>query len=456
MSALERLSRPPIEPIYLQTSPNEEITLATTELKFTKGDKTTDVTAKARIRFVPDDRLEFVWPMEGDAFPFDLGSVDVEKFTLKASGQTFNALFAELNGERREVVLHPTLSGITISKPANAITSAVFHLFNFPDFFGGQDYTLTKGDPPYQGWKRCGRAVLNGDGWTITIAALDRTDELVKLLKGHGGFVITHMGRVARDDGSPFSSEQLSDILSCLHYFLSFALGRWAGLALPVGFDARGNRVFEEWGLRMSADGAWNGAYSWFDEHNGELLSQVFPGFVALWKNKDWRTPLAHALYWYLGSCQRGTGIGVDTGIILAQTALELLAWNYCVIDRKIVPRTQFQRGGLSAPNKLRRLVSELGIPPEIPAGLSVVPRKSGKKWDDSMHLITGIRNALVHPDSQTTLPDQPFFEGWKLSLWYIDMVLLRLCGHVGNYANRLLHQRWVGTVESVPWVKSK
>lgn len=82
-----------------------------------------------------------------------------------------------------------------------------------------------------------------------------------------------------------------------------------------------------------------NGSCSWFDEHHGELLADVFAGFMKLWTNELWRTPLTHALYWYLGACDRRTGIGVDTGIILAQTALEGLAWTYCVQDRKMVSR---------------------------------------------------------------------------------------------------------------------
>jgi hypothetical protein len=90
------------------------------------------------------------------------------------------------------------------------------------------------------------------------------------------------MGQVSREDGSKFSSEQLNELLHCLHYFFSFALGRWAGLALPIGFDSDGNRIFEEWGLRSIADGPWRGGSSWFDSHHGELLPQVFPGFMKI------------------------------------------------------------------------------------------------------------------------------------------------------------------------------
>ncbi len=455
MSELERLSRAPAESIYAQDAPNEQLDFGTVPLQISGKNYSALTTAKVRLSFVPDADLEFVCPTGDGVPPFGVGLLEGQRLTLTDRGIEFDGLLHATNSERGEIVYIPNISGLLVTKPSDAITSATFHLFNFPEFISPDDFLLTKVNTPNKSSLRCGRVVLKASGWTITIGANDRTGDLVKALKAKGGFVITHAGRIARDDGSPFSSQQLSDLLACLHYFLSFALGRWAGPALPIGFDVTGHRVYEEWGIRMVASGAWNGSYSCLDEHHGELLSQVFPGFLALWENPVWRTPLAHALYWYLGSCTRGTGIGVDTGIILAQTALELLAWTHCVIDRKMVSPAAFKRRGLVTADKLRLLASSLEIPRAIPPGLSVMPPSVGRPWADSMELITGIRNALVHPDAPAALPEQPFVEGWKLSLWYVDMVLLRLCGHVGSYANRL-KQRWVGEVEIVPWATAK
>jgi hypothetical protein len=302
-----------------------------------------------------------------------------------------------------------------------------------------------------QSMHRCGRAVLKANGWTITIVSTDQTRELAKELKQQGGYVITHLAEITRDDRSPFSSESLESLLSCLQYFLSFTLGRWAGVALPVGFDADGRIVYEQWGLPIAADGSWNSSYSWFDIHHGELLTEVFPGFVKLWTNELWRQPLAHALYWYLGAGDRGVGIGVDTGLILAQTALEGLAWTYCVQERRMVSASAFKPRGLSASDKLRLLATSLSIPTGIPAELTALHSKPGKKWDDAMDAITGIRNSLVHSDATEQLPDNSYYDAWRLSLWFIDMVLLRLCGHTGKYANRLA-SRWTGSVTPVPW----
>ena len=173
---------------------------------------------------------------------------------------------------------------------------------------------------------------------------------------------------------------------------------------------------------------------------------------MTLWANELWNQPLMHALYWYLGACDRRVGIGVDTGTILAQAALEVIAWTHCVLDKKIVSAAAFKPRGLSASDKLRLLLSSLDIPRDIPTHLPTLLAKSAPKWADGPDALTGIRNSLAHPDAKGTLPDFAYYEVWKLSLWYIDMSLLRLCGHNGSYSNRLVDQRWEGEVESVPW----
>ena len=454
------LSSSLIEPIYWQSGPSEPMSLGQVAVQLDYKGTTYEDVAHFVMRFVPSHRLEVVClfedkpPMFGlELFVDDDGNL---KLTLKDRGISFDVFCASVGGDQGGTVFLPKTSGVVVTCPSNSISNVTFHLFNFPDFMGREDHILTTNDPPRQGWqKRCGRVVLQADGWNVILAATDRTGRLTKALKAQGGYALTHVGRIAREDGSTFSSDQLDELLKCLHYFLSFALGRWAGVALPVGFDTEGTKVFEEWGLRITADGSWHGTSSWFDSHHGKLLSQVFPGFVTLWTNKLWQKPLTAALYWYLGACDRRVGIGVDTGLILAQTALELLAWTYCVLDRKMISAAAFQPRRLSAADKLRLLASSLNIPLEIPPHLSALHGRRGKKWMDGMEAITDIRNSLIHPGDQQTLLDSSYFEAWKLSLWYIDLVLLRLCGHNGKYANRLF-QRWSGQVESVPWAQNE
>ncbi|MCH8150269.1 MAG: hypothetical protein IH987_20215 [Planctomycetes bacterium] len=183
------------------------------------------------------------------------------------------------------------------------------------------------------------------------------------------------------------------------------------------------------------------------------MLSDLFLAFYTRWKDDLWGPVIRTAIYWYVAANNRGSEIGVDAGLILAQTALENLAWTYCVQDRKMVSPRAFDPGGLSAADRLRLLATALGIPTELPRNFRALRAKRGNKWDDGPDAITGIRNSVVHPAKKSEFAEGSYFEAWKLSLWFLDLVFLHLLEHDGEYANRL-SQRWIGEVETVPWGK--
>lgn len=457
-----------IEPVYSQTEPNQPIALGKHAVEVTsEGDaQLRKYECDVRLQFLPKERLVFevLHRTEVSDDPQTVLSSFArmierwerdpdEKLSLVNRCVDFDVFNVGTN-EHGEPTYGPKSSVVKATALSDNIKWGVAHLFNFPEFLPSTDYRLAQG----AGWRRCGRIVLSDGSWRITIAATDRTSEACNLLKQRGGFAITHMVKFERLDNSVFSCRSFEDVLRCLHHFLAFALGRWAGLALPIGFDEAGNRVFEEWGLPMAADGNWNAGLSWFDSHSGETLAEVFPGFMKLWKDELWNRAVQECLYWYVAANERGIGVGIDTGLILTQTALEQLAWTYCVKYRKMVSPRAFGHGGLYAADKLRLLLSSLDIPLAIPDALSALVKppphtknvKDGK-WDDALHALTEIRNSIVHPDAKFKPPKDAIIDSWKLSLWLIEMSLLRLCTHNGRYGNRL-RKRWAGETELVPW----
>ena len=230
-----RVSRPLIEPIYSQSNPSEPIHLGQHAIQLICNGTTYEDVATIGMRFVPREQIEIVCPLEGKAplLGLDLLSSDSDgiKLALVNKGVDFDVFCASF-GTHDGTVFLPKSSGVTITPRSNAIAAVTFHLFNFPDFRGPEDYTLATKDEVSQASRMCGRVVLRAAGWTVTVAATDRTKELTDGLKAQGGYVITHTGQITRDDEATFSSERVSEFLNCLHYFLSFALGRWAGVTL--------------------------------------------------------------------------------------------------------------------------------------------------------------------------------------------------------------------------------
>lgn len=456
MTPIDNLTKHPIEAIYSHQQPNDPIDLGQHDVSFKINDKNIETSASVRMRFVPQDRLEFNVPIPDKSIKSYLELIRDKsasiKLVIRSTNVVIEAIRTRYNTEF--ITFVPRYSVVWISQTTDQIANARLHLFNFPSTFGPDVYSFETRQGSDISYRKCSRIIMQDNAWRITICESNEAENILELLKDVGGFALTAVGEVVREDGSTFSTDDLKDLLLCVHYFLSFAFGRWVGLGLTHGFDLEGQRVYEEWGLRYAADGAWHPNFTWFDNQRAELLPQVFPGFANLWKNETWKTPLKHAIYWYLGANDRRVGIGVDSGLIIAQSALETLAWTYCVLDRKMISSTAFKQRGLSASDKIRLLISAFNIPHEIPPMLISLNNKPGKKWEDGPDAITGIRNSLVHSSRSDNLPNDSYLEAWNLSLWYIELVLLHLCGHVGQYANRLNFQRYIGTVEKVPWAK--
>jgi hypothetical protein len=449
------LNHPLIPPIYEQSEPSQAIDLGTTLGKWISGTMTYQGQFSVRLQFAPDTRLQFTTtspPHDADLPGCIPDSACEGNLVLVDRTTEFEALRVTVSDE--SMILAPRRSLITATAPTKELKHAVFHLLNFPDFSGAQDYRIERDGAAGVSGGWCGRVILQADGWTVTIAATDKSRGLCERLKEQGGFLITHMGRIERTDGATFSSEDLQTCLGCLQRFLSFALGRRAGVALPVGFDAIGKRVFEEWGTYLPARGSWNSSLSWFDRRHGTLLSEVYPGFVARWNKPLWQRTLSTAVYWYVHANSVGEGFGNDAGLILAQTALEHLAWTYCVLDRKMVSKEAFEPGGLRAYDKLRLLLSSLGVPADLPPNFRTPPSKNAQKLKDIPDAVTFTRNKIVHPPQKSDAPTGDSFKAWKLALWVLDLVLLRLCDHQGNYHDRR-EASCEGNVQKVPWAES-
>jgi hypothetical protein len=283
------------------------------------------------------------------------------------------------------------------------------------------------------------------DEWRITIAALPATGDLCKKSARVGGYAITHLGQIERLDGGSFDGFSADDLLNCLYFFLSFARGFWTPTILPVGLDQEDQKVWEQW--RMGLADRWKYSPSWFDENNGQLLSEVFPGFWQLWCNNNWQSALREAVWWYLAS---NTNAG-DRGIIMTQVALELLSWTYAAIEKRMISQRSFKK--LPAADKLRLLLSSLNIPTGIPPELTeLASYAKSVNCPDGPEAFAEIRNKTVHPyHDKESGKTEGKFECWKLGQWYVELILLALCGHTGKYNKRLSIQRR-GNLTMVPW----
>lgn len=425
--------------------PNQEIKLAEGQIEFEPKTLKIKGDAKIFMRFLP--KLDII--IEATAYEF-FGNLLAEKEIevnfpyIKLSTKLF--IKRASISKNYKIIAIPHKEPLLIGSFGET-TKVIFHVLNFPEFHGTSNKSVVEKNRI----ERRGQVILEAEGWKITITAVRNLKSLYKSLQSDGGYIITHVGCIERVDNSKFISNKSSEIIDALHYFLSFSAGFFTGPILPVSLNEKDERFYEEWYCGLKTP--YKSVLSWFDISHGQLLGEVFPGFLKKWKNKIWNEPIEVAIYWYLRSnTMEG---GTDGAIILAQSALELLAYTYIVEDKKIYSYEDFK--SKSAAEKIKLLLSSLNIPLNIPLDLSNLINL-GKKFNwDGPQAFSEVRNLLVHPGQKRKRlakikSSLPLAEVWKLGLWYIELVLLSFFGHTGVYAERFKNGQIVGDVSPVPW----
>ncbi len=439
-----------VKGIYSTTQPNKEILLTEEAIEIKQRDSKADGTAKVIMRLLPKPQLFLNIKLQ--SFPFGLMELMRVKseVVLTSHRVSFEVYVTSITRGPNEfsIIAIPFKEPIILSTSINA-SRIVFHLLNFPNFLGPQQVFRNIDGKPYPR----GRVILEYDDWQIIINAVTdfkKLDNVINQLRGKGGFFITHVGMIKKNNGKSFKISEACKILDALDFYLSFCTGYFTSNLLAVGFNKKNERVWERWGVRW-AD-SWQQVPSWFDRTHGKLLAEVFPGFLSLWKNETWNKPIENAIYWYLKSnTQSG---GTDGSIVLAQAALELLSWVFLTEEQKALSSEGFKH--LHADNLIRLLVSSQNIKLEVLPSRSKLAKLSKELTWDGPKAITEVRNFIIHPGKENkrlASRDIPYYEVLNLALWYIELVLLHLFKHTGIYANRLETDGYMVGISSVPWI---
>ncbi|MBX9825365.1 MAG: hypothetical protein K2Y27_10255 [Xanthobacteraceae bacterium] len=431
-----------IKPAYVTRHPNEPITLGEGPIEISQGHHKVTGQSKVVLELQPSDRVVIHATLAGHASFLMQDSRAALMARYGQHSKPLRVFMKTLNitGEGASVVLLPTVSRLAICPhPKRRLQSLTFHIMNFSDFLSKSDirHEYKKG-----GWQRLGRVVLADAEWTIEIQTQPHTGGLIKQLNAQGGHAITHVGSLKRTDGKTFTRAASQNALRELHQLLSFARGAWVTPVLAVGFDQNGERVFEDWGIRLG--NSWESHRSWCDVHHVDCLATLYPKFRSLLETRQ----LASALYWYLRSNRGGEGAGIDSGVILSQAALERIASNYLATEGVRVAEN-------NAASRMRETFRRLKIPVAIPREARTVYRARAKEgWKDIPDVITKVRNELVHPSSRLKGKLGAYtYETWSLAQRSTELLLLSLADYEGVYSDRFTCH-WRGEVRFVPWAK--
>lgn len=366
----------------------------------------------------------------------------------------FNDLVFSKSKDSFKGFLMPSVNPCTVAQPDTRIQSVSFSLLNFREFYGSHD---KKSKVNEKSLRRLGATKMEHGPWRIDITETPTFHENRKVLEQEDGYAVSHTGLIKRSDRETFLVSEAENVLSGLRVFLSFVSGSACGLTLVKATDEYNRGLTLEWGTAHVEP--WNqGTRGCLPAiGGGDSISQLFPGFWCFYNNPDWKNTLCTVIDWYFNSNNSFAHIG----IILAQAALESLSYK---IIRKELSANKTKK--LSAEEKLRKLLGIVEIDNEIPSSCTGLKNFSKRKIEqrreksgdcyigDAPEAIVQIRNDLVHAEKKyTPIPPEAQIDAIRLSLWYIELILLRKFGYSGQYRNRL---RIAGedSYEYVPWVK--
>lgn len=442
------MNRPePLRPAYDFSAVPEPVSLLRGAAEVNLGTDQLRGTAEVLLRFLPSPQMVVHASVQGAAKSLlSLALKDPVNPSLLFNGQRIEGFRGRYKASSHSLELdwHPQYEPLALCdmQPKTSVVM-ILHLFNFPDFRGGQHQATAAP-------AGCAVLVLESDEWRISLQSLpnNATCEAWTRIKDEGGCFLTHVAKLERKDGKPFSGEEAREQLLLFTSFLSFTKGGKCSTVCEVGFDAVGEKTLET----FASPSISNPPYSWFTPARASQAEVLFPLFAKRWKQSgEWRDCLRSAIYWYGQANTSGGSPGIDAAIILAQSALERLAHHHLVIDKKMISLEGLDR--LKASDRLRLLFSSLNLPIEIIAATPNIQKvASSFKWIDAPHALTDIRNELVHPASKKQI-SVCLFDAWRLSLWYLELSVLALCGYDDTYTSRLTAE-YVTDSERVPWGK--
>lgn len=443
-------------PIYSMQSPNQPITLyqGSMEILYKQQERAVQGTGVLNLTWLPSPRMTFEMEVTSEDFavtkiqftemgrfiPFAKKEITPEgtsqsKIEIIENYSELKLLDTGLNFKTGHIRWNnQNAIGVVSSSENindNADDSLSFVFFNLVNFYNPNNKDI----------------ILKSSEWQITIQPINEFSNIVKNLEAFGGYAITHAAKLERVDGKQFLPTEAIEILEALFYFLSFARGIWSGVILPIGINNEGSKVWQ--GQILTKTDSWREAVrSGSSSKYAQRFYEVFPGFINKWKLEDYKEALRIAIDWYIQGNNKG--VNVEGSIILAQSGLELLCsimLDECTKEELLNKCGKKKIEDVSFFAKIEKLLAQLEVYLDVPVELGTgslrgaveqleLKCKDKDKWTAPRALAT-LRNKLTHSNDKNRKELVDTFKGTQLrgealylSLWYIEILLLKLFGY--------------------------
>lgn len=207
-----------LKPYYDFQQPNDSILLTQAKASVLIEGRVYKGDAKVHLDLLPEANLHIYTSLPHTLFN---QINDIKELTVVGKELPVFATKANISsGGKFDVVWCLRKEPITgLGDQSTSINSVVFHLFNYKDLFGARRSVEHVG--------RASHAIQHVDiktaEWNVELKSLPTTSGTLKTLGETGGYGLTHIGCLKKEDGSSFEVRAADEILTALRFFLSFS-----------------------------------------------------------------------------------------------------------------------------------------------------------------------------------------------------------------------------------------
>jgi hypothetical protein len=428
----------------LMKEPNESIPIYSGIFELSISGKSLTISGSLNLEWFPTKRVRF----EGkiiectieldELLKLDL-TYDIIIDGLKVGTSRFSEITLGDESECKGELNH----NVIIGDRSVAVSKIQFAVPNLRDFFGHPVALNTNS-------MGMNRLTLDTNEYSIIIDKLSNFPELHKKIKSHGGYIFLYSGEITKKNG-PIYHDEFKQLAYCLSSFLSFLNGFQCSVYVAQGIYEN-EAIWTDYS--PNTVGLYKTTFSWPCKLSIDGLNEAWQEFYKLWKEPDEEGFINSAVHWYL---EANSNSIIENGIILTQIGLELV-YNWLIVENKKILIGQ-DAESISGANKIRLLLSQIGLTNEIPDLLKDLKLHIDQNnLPDGVEAFVQIRNALVHSREEKRrkidqIDPHIIHQAYQLGLWYLELSILRIIEYRGKYRFRCSDKKWSGEDEiQVPW----
>lgn len=291
-----------------------------------------------------------------------------------------------------------------------------------------------------------GGAVLQDDDWTVQIRQSPQRDEAKQYLRSVGGFQITHIASIHKNDGTAFSIQGAREKIASIRLFLSFANGAYIGTCRTTGTDSPWTIVWEDWHGYPADWSNGQPSHSWlrtnsqFNRNETRAIADLFPLLIS---EVDANDDAVRTVERYLGANATRPFIDFTSSRTMGEMAAAVL-------------QPECSNPWLRLALELSGAGVNLDIPPEFENLQKLYD--DNPRWTNRGHsasimgpgptALRELRDHYEHPARKINGLNNDYaglalYEAWHLGQWYLETLILHRCGYQGERANRIKSSEW-------------